>query len=140
MKGRVTVFATDKMISVGSDSIEDSINKLNQAKFYLLKEKLVKNVELEPAVRNIVSTMNYVEPLNLKRLAKNMPNSVYEPEFFAGLRFKIKEGLTALIFSSGKIVIAGGRSVEEIKHATISIKKTLDKITNEVLITISHLK
>ena len=57
MKGRVTIFATGKMISVGSNSIEDSIKKLNQTKFYLLKENLIKDVKLEPLVRNIVSTI-----------------------------------------------------------------------------------
>ena len=128
MKGRVTIFASGKMISIGSNTIKDSIDKLNQTKFYLVKENLIKDVKLIPLVRNIISTMNYGKLLNLKKLAKKLPNSEYNTDVFAGLRFKIKEGLTALIFSSGKIVIAGGKSLKEINDTSLLIQKTLDEL------------
>ena len=128
MKGRVIIFASGKMISVGSNTIEDSIDKLNQTKFYLLKEGLVKDIQLEPLVRNIVATISLDILLNLKKLAKTIPNSIYEPEKFAGLRMRIKEGLSALIFSSGKIVVAGGKSILEITQAYFLIKEILDKL------------
>ncbi len=127
MKGRVTIFATGKMISVGSDSIEDSVKKLNQTKFYLLKENLIEDIKLEPLVRNIVSTITCERKLDLKKLVGTIPNAVYEPEKFAGLRYKIRDGLTALIFGSGKIIIVGAKSFEEINYA-------FDKITKFVKI------
>jgi transcription initiation factor TFIID TATA-box-binding protein len=125
MKGKVTIFATGKMISIGSNTIEDSIDKLYQTKFYLLKEKLVKDVQLLPQVRNIVATISLDKSLNLKKLVKNIPNSIYEPDVFVALRYKIKEGQSALIFSSGKIVIAGGKSIQEIMDGYNLIKKYL---------------
>jgi transcription initiation factor TFIID TATA-box-binding protein len=128
MKGRVTIFASGKMISIGSNTIKDSIDKLNQTKFYLLKENLIKDVKLIPLVRNIISTMNYGKLLNLKKLAKSLPNSKYNPDIFVGLRFKIREGLTALIFSSGKIVLAGGKSIKEIHDTSLLIQKTINEL------------
>ena len=128
MKGKVTIFTTGKMISIGSNTIKDSIDKLNQVKFYLLKERLVNDIKLEPIVRNVVATVSFDKSLNLKKLATHIPNSVYDPDIFAGLRYKIKEGLTALIFSSGKVVIAGGKSIQEINYTYYLIKKILDEL------------
>jgi len=36
MKGKVTLFTSGKMISIGSNTIQNSIDQLNQTKFYLL--------------------------------------------------------------------------------------------------------
>jgi len=58
----------------------------------------------------------------------NLIGSIYEPDIFAGLRYKIKDGLTVLIFSTGKIVIAGGKSILEINDAYNIIKKMFDKL------------
>ena len=126
MKGRVTIFTSGKMISIGSNTIKDSIDKLNQTKFYLLQEKLIEDIILEPIVRNIVVIITFNKVLNLKKLVKKIPDSVYEPEIFVGLRYKIREGLSALIFGSGKVVIAGGKSLEDITFAYSKVKKYIE--------------
>lgn len=126
MKGRVTIFTSGKMISIGSNTIKDSIDKLNQTKFYLLQEKLIEDIILEPIVRNIVVIITFNKVLNLKKLVKKIPDSVYEPEIFVGLRYRIKEGLSALIFSSGKVVIAGGKSLKDITFAYSKVKKYIE--------------
>ena len=43
MKGRVTIFASGKMISIGGNSVTKAHNQLNQAKFYLVQENLIQN-------------------------------------------------------------------------------------------------
>ena len=106
MKGRITVFGTGKIISIGSNNIEDSIDKLHLAKFYLVKKNLITDVDIEPIIRNIVATVSLEKHLNLKKLKIKIPNSTYEPEHFAGLRYKIENGPALLLFSSGKVVIA----------------------------------
>jgi TATA-box binding protein (TBP) (component of TFIID and TFIIIB) len=122
MKGKVTIFTSGKMISIGSNTIQNSIDQLNQTKFYLLQENLIHDIKLEPLVRNMVSTITFDKPLNLKKLVKKIPNSIYEPDIFSGLRYKIKEGLSALIFSSGKVVVAGSKSVQDISYAYSKIR------------------
>jgi TATA-box binding protein (TBP) (component of TFIID and TFIIIB) len=126
MKGRVTVFTSGKMISIGSNTIKDSVDKLNQTKFHLLQENLIHDVKLEPLVRNIVSTITFDKLLNLNKLAKKIPNSVYEPDVFVGLRYKIREGLSALIFSSGKVVVAGSKSIGDISYVYLTIRKHIE--------------
>ena len=48
MEGRVTIFSTGKMISVAAKSIKKSTNHLDNAKKYLMHEKITKNVHLIP--------------------------------------------------------------------------------------------
>lgn len=122
MKGKVTIFASGKMISIGSNTLKDSIDKLYQTKFYLLQEKLIEDVILEPVIRNIIATITFDKELDLKKLVKEIPNSTYEPKIFSGLRYKIRKGLSALIFTSGKVVIAGGKSLNDITFAHSKIK------------------
>lgn len=123
MKGRVTVFSTGKMISVGSNDFEDSVNKLNQAKFYMFQENLVSNIQLTPRIRNIIATVAFGITLDLVQLAKTIPDSTYDPEKFAGLIFRIDDGLSTLIFSSGKVVITGGKSIHDLNRTYLKLKK-----------------
>ena len=123
MAGRVSIFASGKMISIGSKTIEDSINNLNQTKFYLLKENLIKEIMIKPIIRNIVAITNFGISLDLKLLETKIPGCVYDPDVFAGLRFKIEDISTVLIFASGKMIIVGSKSIHDLNRAYKIIKK-----------------
>jgi transcription initiation factor TFIID TATA-box-binding protein len=64
----------------------------------------------------------------LEKLALKIRNTEYNPEQFPGLVLRLKEkGITALIFSSGKIVCTGAKSVESVKNGVQLIIKELAK-------------
>ncbi|MDE2590517.1 MAG: hypothetical protein KGL95_12740, partial [Patescibacteria group bacterium] len=56
MSGRVAVFASGKMISIGSKSVEESVQQLYNAKFYLMQARLISDATLQPKIQNIVAT------------------------------------------------------------------------------------
>ena len=122
MKGRVTVFASGKLISVGTKSPEDSKKELRKASKILQKHKLSKPVKITPQVRNIVSRFDLKRKLDIEKLARSLPKSLYEPEMFPGLTYRIQNSCVALLFSSGKGVIAGAKSIEEINSSFYEIK------------------
>ncbi|WP_214034553.1 hypothetical protein [Methanospirillum sp.] len=80
-----------------------------------------------PAIRNIVILENYGEKINLTRICNSasLENMEYEPEQFPGLIYRMKKG-TALLFSSGKIVIVGVRSMKEAEESYADLKSILD--------------
>ncbi|MGE5863209.1 MAG: hypothetical protein ACM31H_05500 [Nitrososphaerales archaeon] len=88
--------------------------------FLLSKNKLIEITRLEPVVRNIVATWNIGKKIDLNSVAGVLTKCVYEPEQFPDLIINISQSCTFLIFSSGKIVIAGAKSEEE---KVSSIKK-----------------
>ena len=71
-------------------------------------------------LQNIVVTHNHERELNLNQLIWTLPfdKTEYEPEQFPGLILRLDEPKAAcLVFSSGKCVITGCRSVEDTKEA-----------------------
>lgn len=124
--GRVTVFFSGKMISVGAKSIVQSIDQLDHARDLLVKESLVKRVELRPLVRNIVATTNMGGRLDLNKIALHLQKTIFEPDIFPGIIYKLVENTTCLIFSTGKIVIAGARDEKQLHYAATYLSKTLE--------------
>ena len=68
-------------------------------------------------------------------MAATLPNTEYNPEQFPGLVLRIKDPKTsALIFSSGKVVCTGARSMEKVNESIKKIIKSLEKINVKITI------
>jgi transcription initiation factor TFIID TATA-box-binding protein len=122
MVGKVTVFRNGKLISVGTKSPNQSIKELKKACKILREYKLAKRVKIIPQVRNIVSRFDLKRKLPIETLARTLPKSMYEPEQFPGLIYRIQGSCVALLFASGKGIIAGAKSIEEVNAAHFEIK------------------
>lgn len=86
-------------------------------------------VKKEIKIQNIVATTSLEQPIPLVKLAEALPNTEYNPEQFPGLVMRIKDPKTsALIFSSGRIVCTGAKSMKKVKEAIQNIIKSLEKI------------
>jgi transcription initiation factor TFIID TATA-box-binding protein len=111
MRGKVSIFASGKMISTGTISEEQARRELEYAKEFLVKRGFVKSTALQCEIQNIVVTADFEGSLDLEILVKKH-KMVYEPEQFPGAILKIKEPgiVTVLVFASGKAVITGLKS------------------------------
>jgi len=96
-------------------------------------------------IENIVITTQIADELDVNKLSEDLPDSKYKPDEFPGLILRFKEPKTAaLIFSSGKVICTGAKSIDEanntitnlisrLKNLGISIYKKPDiKIQNIV--------
>src|SRR3990167_7300959 len=80
-------------------------------------------------VVNIVISTSLKHDIPLEKMAATLSNTEYNPEQFPGLVIRIKEPKTsALIFSSGKIVCTGARSMDKVEESIQKIIKSLEKI------------
>lgn len=92
-------------------------------------------VKKEIKIQNIVASASLEHDIPLIKLAEALPNTEYNPEQFPGLVMRIKEPKTsALIFSSGKIVCTGAKSMKKVKEAVVAIIKYLGKIKIKIKI------
>jgi len=121
MIGRVTVFGNGKLISVGTKSPELAIIELKKALKIMRKHKLAKSSKVIPQVRNIVARFDLKRNLPIETLARTLPKCMYEPEQFPGLIYRIQGSCVALLFASGKGVIVGAKSIEEINSAYFEV-------------------
>ena len=85
-------------------------------------------------VQNIVASANLGRELNLGAIVVGLEleGMEYEPEVFPGLVYRIDEPRSAiLIFSSGRLVITGGKTLEDCEK---SVQVLLDKLRSLELI------
>ena len=89
--------------------LQETVDTLSQA-------NIIKPVSVTANVRNIVALLTLPNPIPLEQLEE--PNSIYEPEQFPAVIVKSNEPkATYLIFNSGKIIISGVKTEEELEEA-----------------------
>eukprot|EP00834_Sanchytrium_tribonematis_P001632 NODE_41_length_34096_cov_2.002235.p28 type:complete len:132 gc:universal NODE_41_length_34096_cov_2.002235:24921-25316(+) len=82
-----------------------------------------------PTLQNIVATVNLDCKLDLKTIALHARNAEYNPKRFAAVIMRIREPkTTALIFSSGKMVVTGAKSEEQSRLAARKYARIVQKL------------
>ena len=90
----------------------------------------------EITVVNIVVSTSLGHDIPLEKMAATLSNTEYNPEQFPGLVLRIKDPkTTALLFSSGKVVCTGARSMEKVEESIKKIIKSLEKIKVKITVT-----
>ena len=117
-KTATLIFTTGKMVCTGAKSAKMAISAVRKVVRELRKEGFI--IKRRPKIKivNIVGTANVGGKVDLEAAAAIMDNIMYEPEQFPGLIYRIQEPkVVMLIFSSGKTVITGGKTREQVEEA-----------------------
>ncbi len=100
------------------------------------KKKPAQKSEKSIEVVNIVVSTSLEHDIPLEKMAATLVNTEYNPEQFPGLVIRIKDPKTsALIFSSGKVVCTGARTLDQVTESIKKIIKNLEKIGIKIKIT-----
>ena len=84
-------------------------------------------------VVNIVASATLAEKLDLDMIAQSPEETEYEHEQFPGLVYKVRNPKTAtLLFTSGKAIITGAKSVEDVHKVVAIVAEKLRKIGADV--------
>ena len=127
IRGKVIIFGSGKLISVGAKSEQQATDELEIAAQILANNGLIDHVKLEVRIQNIVATCNFQRSIDLEKLALRFNRVIYEPEQFPGaiVKFDGPPKVTALIFASGKSVIVGSRSTRELGSSVKRISRII---------------
>ncbi len=122
------VFSSGKIVLTGiknhkalADGLAIVIESLKKAGIEPLKEPRV-------AITNMVCSYNLGKYININKLSVtlNLENIEYEPEQFPGLVYRINDPkIVVLIFSSGKIILTGGKTLNDVKAGLDTLKEKL---------------
>ena len=89
--------------------------------------------EKDITIVNIVVSTSLEHDIPLEKMAATLSNTEYNPEQFPGLVIRIKDPKTsALIFSSGKVVSTGAKTIEKVEESLQHIIKSLEKINIKI--------
>jgi len=78
-------------------------------------------------IENVVASTSLGKELDLQGISKALDGAEYEPEQFPGLVYRMKNPKAAtLLFSSGKVVCTGAKSLEEVRTAIDQLVKQIE--------------
>ncbi|MFA5331879.1 MAG: TATA-box-binding protein [Methanoregula sp.] len=125
------IFSSGKIVITGirnekglTDGLAVIIKSLNEAGIKTLKVPKV-------AITNMVCSYALGKYINLNKVTVtlNVENIEYEPEQFPGLVYRIKDPkIVVLIFSSGKLILTGGKNLEDIKRGLDVLEQKLESV------------
>ena len=80
-------------------------------------------------VQNIVASVVTSEKFDLNMISSNLEGAEYNPKRFPGLIYKMKDPKIAfLVFTSGKLVCTGAKTVEKVYEAVDKFREKLEDI------------
>ena len=131
-KTATLIFTTGKMVCTGSKSaklaqraVKKVVKELRGAGFIIKDEPSVE-------IQNIVASADISSKVDLEGAADILGNMMYEPEQFPGAVYRMDEPkVVILVFASGKLVITGAKSEEQVIIAADKIRAIL--MENELL-------
>jgi transcription initiation factor TFIID TATA-box-binding protein len=125
------IFSSGKIVLTGirtpqalTDGLAIIIKSLKKAGVVTLREPKV-------AITNMVCSYDLGKYINLNKvvITLNVENIEYEPEQFPGLVYRIKDPkIVVLIFSSGKIILTGGKNLEDIRKGLDVLEQQLENV------------
>jgi transcription initiation factor TFIID TATA-box-binding protein len=121
------IFRSGKIICVGARSTAAAKEALKKTVRNIKKVGIrINENTIKVKIENIVVAVNLGRDLNLDQLAFQLEDSEYEPEQFPGLVYRIAEPKVAfLLFSSGRVVCAGAKSMDNVKEAVRKLEAKL---------------
>ena len=110
------VFASGKLVITGTKSSHNSSLATKKIAYILERVGFQPASYINFKVQNIVGTVDVGFPVRLEGVAFAHPTfSSYEPELFPGLIYRlVQPKVVLLIFVSGKVVITGAKTEEQL--------------------------
>ena len=120
------IFKSGKMVVTGAKSVKELVDAVKK----ILKTLKDAGIEIKGRpqlqIQNIVASANLHVYIDLEKAAFVLEGSMYEPEQFPGLIYRMNDPkVVLLIFSSGKMVITGAKKEEDVKRAVENIYRKL---------------
>jgi len=125
------LFRSGRIVCTGAQSIDDARKGIEHVIQSLRNVGIEINDTQEIEVQNIVASADLHAALNLNAVAMGLglEHTEYEPEQFPGLVYRVATPkVVALLFASGKMIITGGRKLEDPADAADRIAADLKSL------------
>ncbi|MCK9591232.1 MAG: TATA-box-binding protein [Methanoregula sp.] len=127
----VLVFSSGKVVLTGAKSPEDLVRGQDILIQNLKEAGIICHDTPDVAITNMVCSYDLKKYINLNKvvITLNVENIEYEPEQFPGLVYRISDPkVVVLIFSSGKIILTGGKTMKDVERGVVFLEQMLGNI------------
>jgi len=127
-KTATLIFHSGKMVCTGAKSEKEAIKAIDNVLKDLKRKGILIISKPTIKIQNIVASASLGGRIDLERSAYSLGRTMYEPEQFPGLIYRMSEPkVVILIFASGKLVCTGAKKEQEVYDAVYRLQETLDK-------------
>jgi len=126
-KTATLIFNSGKMVCTGAKSEKESKRAVMKVIRELKKSGIIIIGKPDLKIQNIVASANLAGLIDLERSAYTLGRTMYEPEQFPGLIYRMDEPkVVILLFASGKLVCTGAKKEEDVYEAVTKLHKKLE--------------
>lgn len=125
------IFSSGKVVLTGVKSKEDLAKGLILLTQKLKEAGIVYLDEPTAVVTKMVCSYDLGNKINLNKvvMSLSLESIEYEPEQFPGLIYRISDPkIVALLFSSGKIILTGGKNMADAKRGLAFLEQKIGTI------------
>jgi transcription initiation factor TFIID TATA-box-binding protein len=131
-KTATLIFSSGKMVCTGAKSEKEARRAVMKVIKELKKGGIIIISKPEMKIQNMVASGNLGGMIDLEKAAYSLGRSMYEPEQFPGLIYRMEEPkVVILLFASGKLVCTGAKKEEDVY---VSVEKLHGLLEEKALI------
>jgi len=128
-KTATLIFSSGKMVCTGAKSEKEIYKAISTIIDKLRGKGVILPPDPEIRIQNVVASATLNAEVNLEKAAYLLENSMYEPEQFPGLIYRMDNPrVVLLIFSSGNMVCTGAKREEDVRKAVQKIYQRLKEL------------
>ncbi|PKL59203.1 MAG: TATA-box-binding protein [Methanomicrobiales archaeon HGW-Methanomicrobiales-4] len=127
----VLVFSSGKVVMTGVKSQDDFVLGLDIVIQKMKEAGVICYDTPNVAVTNMVCSYDLGNKINLNKVVMTLSfeSIEYEPEQFPGLVYRIPDPkIVVLLFSSGKIILTGGKNMEDVEKGLAYLEQKLSSL------------
>lgn len=127
-KTATLIFSSGKMVCTGAKSAKEAKRAVMKVVKELKKGGIIIIGKPELKIQNIVASAGLGGMIDLEKAAYSLGHSMYEPEQFPGLIYRMAEPkVVILLFASGKLVCTGAKKEEDVYVAVEKLHTLLEE-------------
>ena len=127
-KTATLIFSSGKMVCTGAKSEKEAKRAVMKVVKELKKGGIIIISKPELKIQNIVASAGVGGMIDLEKAAYSLGHSMYEPEQFPGLIYRMVEPkVVILLFASGKLVCTGAKKEEDVYVAVEKLHTLLEE-------------
>jgi transcription initiation factor TFIID TATA-box-binding protein len=127
-KTATLIFSSGKMVCTGAKSEKEAKRAVMKVVKELKKGGIIIISKPELKIQNIVASAGLGGMIDLEKAASSLGHSMYEPEQFPGLIYRMAEPkVVILLFASGKLVCTGAKKEEDVYVAVEKLHTLLEE-------------
>jgi transcription initiation factor TFIID TATA-box-binding protein len=128
-KTATLIFNSGKMVCTGAKSEKEARRAVTKVVKELKKGGIIIISKPELKIQNIVASGGLGGLIDLEKAAYTLGHSMYEPEQFPGLIYRMEEPkVVILLFASGKLVCTGAKKEPDVYVAVEKLHSLLEEL------------